>query len=76
MSLTLWNPKSGSDGPEGSINAEMVKMGLARVIKPKRRGWEKAYGSFFEVLEKEEKNAQTKREGMWEYGHVGDSDED
>src|SRR5271170_7464312 len=76
MSLTLWDPKSGKEGPEGSINAEMVRLGLARVVKSKKRGWEKAYGNVFEVLEKEERSAQTKREGMWEYGHVGDSDED
>ena len=76
MSLSLWDPKSGKDGPEGSINAELVRLGLARVIKTKRRGWEKAYANVLEVLEKEEKNAQIKREGMWEYGHVGDSDED
>jgi staphylococcal nuclease domain-containing protein 1 len=76
MSLTLWDPNNGKEGAEGSINTEMVKLGLARVIKPKKRGWEKAYENFFQVLEKEEKSAQTKREGMWEYGHVGDSDED
>lgn len=76
MSLTLWDPKTGKDGPDGSVNAEMVRLGLARVVKGKKRGWEKAYGDILEVLEKEEKNAQTKREGMWEYGHVGDSDED
>ena len=76
MSLTLWDPKTGKDGAESSINVEMVKMGLARVIKPKKRSWHKAYGNMFEVLEKEEKNAQNRRQGMWEYGHVGDSDED
>ena len=37
---------------------------------------EKAYQNVLEALEKEEKNAQSKRRGMWEYGHVGDSDED
>lgn len=76
MSLTLWNPKTGNDGPEGSINAEMVKLGLARVVQGKKRSWEKAYQNVLEILEKEEKNARTKREGMWEYGHVGQSDED
>jgi len=76
MSLTLWDPKKGNDGPDGSINVEMVKLGLARVVKNKKRSWEKAYQNILEILEKEEKNAQSKREGMWEYGHVGDSDED
>ena len=76
MSLTLWDPKSGKEGAEGSINVEMVKLGLAKLVKGKKRGWEKAYENVLQVLEKEEKNAQTKREGMWEYGHVGDSDED
>jgi len=76
MHLTLWDPKTGSEGPESSINAEMVKSGLARVVRAKKRGWEKAYGSVLEVLEREERAAQLKREGMWEYGHVGDSDED
>jgi endonuclease YncB( thermonuclease family) len=76
MSLTLWDPDTGKEGAEGSINAEMLKSGLARVLKAKKRGWEKAYEDAFQVLEKEEKNAQTKREGMWEYGHIGDSDED
>ena len=76
MHLTLWDPKKGNDGVDGSINAEMVKLGLARVVKGKRRTWEKAFDSMIQVLEKEERNAQSKREGMWEYGHVGDSDED
>lgn len=76
MSLTLWDPKTGKDSAEGSINVEMVKLGLARVIKAKKRGWEKACGNILEILEKEEKTARTKREGMWEYGHVGDSDEE
>lgn len=76
MCLTLWDPKTGKDGAEGSVNVEMVKLGLGRVIKAKKRGWEKAYGNILEILEREEKTAQTKREGMWEYGHVGDSDED
>ena len=76
ISLTLWDPKTGKEGAESSINAEMVKSGFARVVKAKKRGWEKAYANVLEILEKEEKNAQTKREGMWEYGHVGDSDED
>lgn len=74
--MTIWDAKNGTEGAEGSINAEMVRVGLARVVKPRKRGWEKAYQNVIEVLEKEEKNAQTKREGMWEYGHVGDSDED
>lgn len=76
MSLTLWDPKTGSEGPESSINAEMVKAGMARVVRGKKRGWEKAYGDVLAVLEKEERQAQTKREGMWEYGHIGDSDDD
>ena len=76
MSLTLWDPKSGKDGVEGSINAEMARVGLARVVKGKKRGWEKAYTTALELLEREEKEAQRKREGMWEYGHIGDSDEE
>jgi len=76
MHLTLWDPKTGNEGPESSINAEIVKAGMARVVRAKKRRWEKAYGSVLEVLEREERAAQLKREGMWEYGHVGDSDED
>jgi staphylococcal nuclease domain-containing protein 1 len=76
MSLTLWDPKTGSEGPESSINAEMVKAGMARVVRGKKRGWEKAYGDVLAVLEREERQAQTKREGMWEYGHIGGSDDD
>ena len=76
MSLTLWDPKTGKDGPEGSINAAMVRLGLARVLKKKKRSWEKAYANILEILETEEKSAHAKREGMWEYGHIGDSDED
>lgn len=74
--LTLWDPKTGKDGADGSINVEIVRSGLARVVKGKKRTWEKAYQNVLEILEKEERNARTKREGMWEYGHVGDSDED
>jgi len=76
MHLTLWDPRTGNEGPESSINADMVKTGMARVVRAKRRRWEKAYGSVLQVLEREERAAQLKREGMWEYGHVGDSDED
>jgi len=76
LSLSLWDPATGKEGAEGSINATLVRLGLARVVKSKKRGWEKAYPEFLQVLENEEKTAQTKREGMWEYGHVGDSDED
>lgn len=76
MSLTLWDPKSGREGIEGSINAEMVRLGLARVVKPKKRTWEKIHQNALDVLENEEKATQVKRIGMWEYGHVGDSDED
>jgi staphylococcal nuclease domain-containing protein 1 len=76
MSLTLWNPKKGRDGPDGSINADMVRLGFARVFKQKKRTWEKAYGDILDILEKEEKEAKFKRAGMWEYGHIGDSDED
>lgn len=76
MHLTLWDPKAGKEGPESSINAEMVKAGMARVVRAKKRGWEKAYSDVLGVLEREERQAQLKRDGMWEYGHVGDSDDD
>ena len=76
LSLSLWDATSGKDGAEGSIKTILVRLGLARVLKTKKRGWEKAYGDFFQVLEREEKNAQLRRDGMWEYGHIGDSDDD
>jgi staphylococcal nuclease domain-containing protein 1 len=76
LALTLWDPKTGKEGVEGSINAAMVRSGLARVVKAKKRTWEKVYNSAFDILESEEKDAHTKRLGMWEYGHIGDSDED
>jgi staphylococcal nuclease domain-containing protein 1 len=76
MHLTLWDPKTGNEGPESSINAEMVKVGLARVVRRKKRSWERGYTGMLEVLEREERAAQMKREGMWEYGHVGDSDDE
>lgn len=58
-----------------SINAIMLKEGLARLEK--RRRWEtKDRQQAFDELEKHQGEAREKRRGMWEYGDIQSDDED
>lgn len=58
-----------------SVNAMMLKGGLARLEK--RRRWEpKDRQAVLDELEKHQTEARTKRLGMWEYGDIQSDDEE
>ncbi|KAI7986641.1 Ribonuclease TUDOR 1 [Camellia lanceoleosa] len=58
-----------------SINAALLKDGLARLEKRKR--WEpKEKQAALDELEKFQEEAKSKRLGMWEYGDIQSDDED
>ncbi|GFZ03971.1 TUDOR-SN protein 1 [Actinidia rufa] len=58
-----------------SVNAALLKEGLARMEK--RRRWEpKDKQAAMDELEKYQAEARTKRLGMWEYGDIQSDDED
>lgn len=58
-----------------SVNAVMLKGGLARLEK--RRRWEpKDRQAVLDELEKHQTEARTKRLGMWEYGDIQSDDEE
>lgn len=58
-----------------SINANMLKAGVARLEK--RRRWEpKDKQVVLDELEKYQAEARTKRYGMWEYGDIQSDEED
>ncbi|GFZ17287.1 TUDOR-SN protein 1 [Actinidia rufa] len=58
-----------------SVNAALLKEGLARMEK--RRRWEaKDRQAAMDELEKYQAEARTKRLGMWEYGDIQSDDED
>ncbi|XP_031105136.1 ribonuclease TUDOR 1 [Ipomoea triloba] len=65
--VTLVDPEA-----DVSINAMLLKDGLARLEK--RRRW--IPKESLEELEKAQKEAREKRRGMWEYGDVDSDDED
>ncbi|CAL5444321.1 unnamed protein product [Camellia sinensis] len=60
---------------DSSINAALLKDGLARLEKRKR--WEpKEKQAALDELEKFQEEAKSKRLGMWEYGDIQSDDED
>lgn len=77
--VTLWDPKSGGgSGIMGSINAELVQEGLARVVRKKRgarKCWEDVYEEELEALRGLEEGAMENHRGMWEYGDPFADDE-
>ncbi|XP_047316902.1 ribonuclease TUDOR 1 [Impatiens glandulifera] len=62
-------------GSDISLNASMLKDGLARLEK-KRRWGPKDRQTLLEELEKFQTEAKTRRLGMWEYGDIQSDDED
>ena len=66
MWVTLFDAEN-EGGEEASMNAEMVREGMAMVSR-KLRGWEKARGNIVEDLKKRQKEAVEEHLGMWEYG--------
>ncbi|KAB2000257.1 hypothetical protein ES319_D12G219700v1 [Gossypium barbadense] len=64
-----------TEDPEDSINAAMLKDGLARLEK--RKKWEsKERKVMLNKLEECQEEAKTGRRGMWQYGDVESDDED
>ena len=70
LHLTLMNPKDASELEE-SINAEVIREGLAMVPK-KLKAWEKAATDTLSQLRKVEEQAKKDRSGMWEYGDLSE----
>ncbi|GAO52427.1 hypothetical protein SAICODRAFT_62713 [Saitoella complicata NRRL Y-17804] len=76
LELTLYDPtNSASVDPSESVNAEMVREGMCRVVPQKERGWEKAFAGVLTGLEEKEGEARRGRRGIWEYGDVFGDDE-
>lgn len=67
MYITLLEPKAAS--LENSINAEVVREGLAMVPR-KLKAWETAAGDALKHLRDLEDEAKKGRRGMWEYGDL------
>ncbi|KAE8670901.1 TUDOR-SN protein 1 isoform 2 [Hibiscus syriacus] len=64
-----------TEDPEDSINAAMLKEGLARLEK--RKKWEpKDRKLMLNKLEEHQQEAKTGRRGIWQYGDVESDDED
>ncbi|XP_078433452.1 TUDOR-SN protein 1 [Wolffia australiana] len=68
--VTLVDVEAGS-----SVNAEMLREGLARLERKKRWDSRERQASL-ENLEEHEKKAKLERLGIWQYGDVGSDDED
>ncbi|KAL1958656.1 hypothetical protein VTO42DRAFT_3999 [Malbranchea cinnamomea] len=68
LHVTLLDPSS-SDNLEQSINAEIVREGLAMVPK-KLKTWERGASATLAHLRKLEEEAKQERRGMWEYGDI------
>jgi staphylococcal nuclease domain-containing protein 1 len=66
--LTLLDP-TASKNLEQSINAEIVREGLA-MIPRKLKAWERASADTLAHLRKVEEEAKLNRRGMWEYGDL------
>jgi staphylococcal nuclease domain-containing protein 1 len=68
LHVTLLDP-TVSKNLEESINADVVREGLAMVPR-KLKAWERAAGETLANLRKLEEEAKEKRRGMWEYGDL------
>ncbi|EFW16194.1 hypothetical protein D8B26_006099 [Coccidioides posadasii str. Silveira] len=68
LSITLLDP-SNSENLEQSINADLVREGLAMVPR-KLKAWERSAGDTIGSLKKLEEEAKEQRRGMWEYGDI------
>lgn len=68
MHVTLLDP-SQSKSLDESLNAEVVREGLAMVPK-KLKAWERSAGDTLASLRELESEAKEERRGMWEYGDL------
>ncbi|KAL5338550.1 hypothetical protein BJX70DRAFT_366161 [Aspergillus crustosus] len=68
LHVTLLDP-SESKNLDQSINAEIVREGLAMVPK-KLKAWERASGETLSALRNLEDEAKSERRGIWEYGDL------
>ncbi|EED17570.1 transcription factor (Snd1/p100), putative [Talaromyces stipitatus ATCC 10500] len=66
--VTLLDPRS-SENLEQSINAEILREGLAMVPR-KLKAWERAAADTLAHYKKVEEEAKQNRRGMWEYGDL------
>lgn len=69
--VLLGDPETSSH-----INALLVKEGFARVDKYGPKSKENEPDTEYEILKKTEQEARTLRYGMWEYGDIGNSDDE
>ncbi|KAJ9192278.1 hypothetical protein DTO164E3_8417 [Paecilomyces variotii] len=68
LHVTLLDP-SASKNLEDSINADIIREGLAMVPR-KLKAWERAAGETLAHLKQLEEEAKQERKGMWEYGDL------
>lgn len=68
LHVTLLDP-SASQSLEHSVNADVVREGLAMVPK-KLKAWERSAGDTLANLRNLEEEAKQARRGMWEYGDI------
>ena len=71
--VTLFDPSKENPGEEDSVNAEVVREGLATVGK-KLRAWERGRTKVLEALKKKEGEARADKVGMFEYGDISDDE--
>ncbi|GMH85204.1 hypothetical protein TrST_g10916 [Triparma strigata] len=77
MMVTLYDPVSPV-----SLNEELVKRGLARVISDReamffgKNSQEEAVKEIFEKLKETQEGARKERRGIWVYGDVGEDDDE
>ncbi len=68
LHITLIDSKVSSK-PEDTINAEVIREGLA-MVPTKLKAWERQAGDTLEKLKALQKEAKDDRRGMWEYGDL------
>ncbi|KAJ9612208.1 hypothetical protein H2200_003805 [Cladophialophora chaetospira] len=68
LHVSLIDPKVSSQ-PEGSINAEVIREGLA-MVPTKLKAWERQAGDTLAKLKTLQEEAKKERRGMWEYGDL------
>ena len=68
--ITLFDAEKDA-GEEDSVNAEVVKEGLAMVNK-KLRAFENGRPKILDGLKKKEGEAREEKRGMWEYGDISE----
>ena len=71
--ITLFDPNKENPGEEDSVNAEVVREGLATLSK-KLKTWERGRTQILEGLKKKESEARKDKAGMFEYGDISDDD--